>query len=48
MVWVRCGGGVGGGKCGGEIKESSMVVLWHVGALVSVKQGARVGDCRGV
>ena len=23
-------------------------VLWHVGALVSVKQGARVGDCKGV
>lgn len=34
------------GVCG--IVESGGVELWHVGALVSVKQGARVGECKGV
>ena len=38
-----------GWECvGWRIEESGGRVLWHVGALVSVKQGARVGDCKRV
>ena len=35
------------GKCG-RIGESAGRDLWRFGVLVGVKQGERVGDCKGV
>ena len=40
-------GCAGLGNVGG-IRESGGLDLWRIGVLVGVKQGERVGDCKGV
>ena len=42
VSWLRGFGNVGG------IRESGGLDLWRIGVLVGVKQGERVGDCKGV